>query len=323
MFGPFIQRVRDSLIVVAVMSAIAFMGIHLIGDPIHLLVSPNATAEEVASASRSLGLDRPIYEQYGLFVKHALEGDLGKSFVFNRSALEIVFERMPATMEMAFVALLLALFIGVPLGLVAGLMPDSLAHKFIAGFSIAGVTIPTFWKGLILILIFSVNLGWLPSGGRGETRELFGIAFSFLTWDGIKHMLLPATTLAIFQISMVIRLTESGTRDVVQQEYVRFARAKGVFGLRLLVRHIAPNVMIPVITAVGLEFGHLIAFSVVTESVFAWPGMGKLIIDSILHLDRPVVVAYLMVTVLLVVSINLLVDVLYVVLDPRLRARRK
>ncbi|SDN89809.1 ABC transporter permease [Polaromonas sp. JS666] len=323
MFGPLLQRMRDSLIVVMLMSAIAFTGIHLIGDPIHLLVSPNASTEEVDAAARSLGLDRPVYEQYALFVKHAAEGDLGRSFVFNRPALAIVLERMPATLEMAFVALVLALAIGIPLGLVAGLMPHSWAHKLIAGFSVAGVTIPTFWKGLILILIFSVNLGWLPSGGRGDTEQLFGIAFSFMTWDGLKHMILPAMTLAIFQISMVIRLTETGTRDVVQQEYVRFARAKGVSGLRLLARHIAPNVMIPVVTAVGLEFGHLIAFSVVTESVFAWPGMGKLIIDSILHLDRPVVVAYLMVTVLLVVSINLVVDLLYVILDPRLRARSK
>ncbi|MCM2250759.1 MAG: ABC transporter permease [Ramlibacter sp.] len=321
MLGPFLRRAAQSLIVVALMSAIAFVGINLVGDPVRLLVSPNATPQEVDDAVKSLGLDRPIHEQYLVFVAKALEGDLGRSFVFNRPAVTLVFERMPATLELALVALLMSVLVGVPLGLISGLKPESSIQRVINGFSIAGVTIPTFWIGLILILVFSVNLGWLPSGGRGPTENVLGIPFSFMTWEGLKHILLPALTLSLFKIALVIRLTEAGARDVMQQEYIRFARAKGVSGARLLLRHIAPNVMIPVTTAVGLEFGHLIAFSVVTESVFAWPGMGKLIIDSILQLDRPVVVAYLMVTVLLIVFINLVVDFLYVLLDPRLRVR--
>lgn len=321
MFGPLLKRISQSLVVVVCMSAIAFLGINLVGDPIYLLVSPNATPHEIEAAARSLGLDRPIHEQYLRFMERALQGDLGSSFVFNRPSLEIVLERMPATLELAVAALLMSTLIGIPLGLACGLMPGSVFQRVVGGLSIAGITIPTFWIGLILILIFSVNLGWLPSGGRGETQTVFGVGFSFLTLDGWRHMLLPAVTLSLFKIALVIRLTEAGTRDVVQQEYVRFARAKGVSGARLLARHIAPNVMIPVVTAIGLEFGHLIAFSVVTESVFAWPGMGKLIIDSILQLDRPVVVAYLMVTVLLIVCINLFVDALYVVLDPRLRVQ--
>jgi peptide/nickel transport system permease protein len=321
MFGSLLRRLAQSLVVVVCMSAIAFMGINLIGDPVRLLVSPNATPAEVEEATRALGLDRPVHEQYFSFVSKALQGDLGHSFVFNQPAIALVVERMPATLELALVALVISVAVGIPLGLVSGLRPGSGVQRAIAGFSIAGVTIPTFWIGLILILVFSVNLGWLPSGGRGPTTTILGVPFSFTTWDGLKHILLPAITLSLFKIALVIRLTEAGTRDVMHQEYVRFARAKGVSGARLLMRHIAPNVMIPVATAVGLEFGHLIAFSVVTESVFAWPGMGKLIIDSILHLDRPVVVAYLMVTVLLIVFINLVVDMLYVVLDPRLRTQ--
>lgn len=319
MLGHLFRRVMQSLVVVACMSAVAFLGINLIGDPVRLLVSPNATPAEVEEASRALGLDRPVHEQYLTFVSKALQGDLGHSFVFNQPAVALVFERMPATLELAFVALVLSVAIGIPLGLWAGLRPGSRVQKAIAAFSIAGVTVPTFWIGLILILVFAVNLGWLPSSGRGPTQVIAGIPFSFTSWEGLRHILLPALTLSLFKIALVIRLTEAGTRDVMQQEYVRFARAKGVSGSRLLWRHVAPNVLIPVTTAVGLEFGHLIAFSVVTESVFAWPGMGKLIIDSILHLDRPVVVAYLMVTVLLIVLINLVVDMLYVVLDPRLR----
>jgi peptide/nickel transport system permease protein len=321
MVSQLIRRVLQSLVVVACMSAVAFLGINLIGDPVRLLVSPNATPAEVDEATRALGLDRPVHEQYLAFVSKALRGDLGQSFVFNQPALGLVFERMPATLELAFVALVMSVAIGVPLGLWAGLRPGSRAQKAIAAFSIAGVTIPTFWIGLILILVFAVQLGWLPSSGRGPTQTIAGVAFSFTTWEGLRHIVLPAVTLSLFKIALVIRLTEAGTRDVMHQEYVRFARAKGVSGVRLLWRHVAPNVLIPVTTAVGLEFGHLIAFSVVTESVFAWPGMGKLIIDSILHLDRPVVVAYLMVTVLLIVFINLVVDLLYVVLDPRLRAQ--
>lgn len=319
MFKALLRRLSQSVVVLLVMSLLAFIGIHVIGDPVHMLVNPTASQSEIEEATRSLGLDRPVHEQYLRFLHSAVQGDLGNSFVFNQPALRLIAERVPATLELAVSALLISVLVGIPLGLAAGLNPDGWLHKMAMGTSILGVAVPTFWVGLILILLLSVNAGWFPSGGRGPTVEVLGLQLSFLTLEGLRHLFLPALTLSLFKIALVIRLTEAGTREVAQQEYIRFARAKGVSGVRLMVRHIGPNVMIPVVTAVGLEFAQLIAFSLVTESVFAWPGMGKLIIDSILKLDRPVVVAYLMVTVLIFVTINFLVDALYVVLDPRLR----
>ncbi|MEB0138305.1 MULTISPECIES: ABC transporter permease [unclassified Undibacterium] len=321
MVDMLLKRVAQSGAVLLFMSLLAFAGIHLIGDPIYILVNPNATADEIAAASRHLGLDLPVYQQYWHFAWNALHGDLGTSFVFNRPVLALVAERIPATLELAFCALLLAIGIGIPLGLIAGLRPNGGLHKVIMAGSVLGITMPSFWMGLLFILLFSVQLGWLPSGGRGPTVDILGLDLSITTWNGVRHLLLPALTLALFKIALVIRLTEAGTREVSSQEFIKFARAKGVSGARLMFRHIAPNVMIPIITVLGLEFGHLIAFSLVTESIFAWPGMGKLIIDSILHLDRPVVVAYLMLTLLIIISINLCVDFLYLLIDPRLRSK--
>ena len=321
MIDTLLRRIAQSAVVVLAMSLLAFAGIHLVGDPVYLLVDPAATAAELEAARQSLGLDRPIHQQYLSFLSSALSGDLGRSFVFNQPALGLILERLPATLELAIVSLLISAVIGIPLGLAVGLRDGGWLKRLVSAGSIAGVTVPAFWLSLLLILLFSVNLGWLPSSGRGPVGTLLGIRTSLASWEGLSHLLLPALTLAFANTAIVIRLTEAGTREVVSQEYVRFARAKGVGPLRLMARHIAPNVMIPVVTALGLEFGHLIAFSVVTETVFAWPGMGKLIIDSILRLDRPVVVAYLMVTLLMFVLINLVVDLLYVVLDPRLRTK--
>jgi len=321
MFDMLAKRALQSVLVLFIMSVLAFVGINLVGDPIYLLVPPDAPQAEIARAAQQLGLDLPVWQQYGRFLNNALHGDLGNSFIFNRPALHLIFERMPATLELAVMALLLSAAIGIPFGMWSGMHPGSLVQRLSSGFSILGVSVPVFWLGLILIMLFSVSLGWLPSGGRGPTRSLLGVEVSFLGWDGIKFMLLPALTLALHNIALIMRITEASTREVAGQEYVRFARAKGVGPLRLIARHIAPNVMIPVVTVLGLEFAHLIAFSLVTETIFAWPGMGKLIIDSLLQLDRPVVVAYLMVVLLLFVLINFVVDVLYLILDPRLRAR--
>lgn len=321
MIDSILRRILQASFLVLLMSVLAFVGINLIGDPVQLLVDPAATPAEIEAARQMLGLDKPVPVQYWHFLSRALQGDLGNSFVYNTSAVTVILERMPATLELAFVALILSLGIGIPVGLRAGLYPDGGFNKFVMSISMFGVTMPTFWIGLIFILLFSVNLGWLPSGGRGPTTEVFGIALSITTLEGWKHLLLPALTLSVFKIALVMRLTESGTREVVASEYVKFARAKGVGPARLMFRHIAPNVLIPIVTAIGLEFGHLIAFSVITETVFAWPGMGKLVIDSILQLDRPIVVAYLMVTLLLFIFISLVVDILYLVLDPRLRVK--
>ncbi len=313
MLDMFAKRALQSVLVLFLMSVLAFVGINLVGDPIYLLVPPDATQADIVRATTALGLDLPVHEQYLRFVANALHGELGDSFVFNRPAVTLIFERMPATLELAVAALLLSAAIGIPLGMWAGLHPGSVAQRIAGGFSILGVSIPVFWMGMIMIMVFSVALGWLPSGGRGPTVPVFGVELSFL--------LLPALTLALHNIALVMRITEASTRDVAQQEYVRFARAKGVGPVRLMRKHIAPNVMIPVVTVLGLEFAHLIAFSLITETIFAWPGMGKLIIDSLLQLDRPVVVAYLMVVLLIYVIINFTVDMMYLLLDPRLRTK--
>ena len=226
---------------------------------------------------------------------------------------------MPATLELACCATVLALSIGVPLGLWAGLRPGSLVDRAIQSVSILGFSLPTFWLGLMLIVVFAVQLGWLPASGRGETATVFGLALSFLTWDGVRHLILPAVTLSLLNIAMVIRLTRAGAQEAVLQDYVKFARAKGLTEKRVVGVHVLKNILIPIVTVLALQFGSIIAFAIVTETIFAWPGMGKLIIDSIQLLDRPVIVAYLMVIVALFVVINLVVDLAYSVLDPRVR----
>lgn len=301
------------------MSLIVFVGVNIVGDPVDMLINPEADQAEIERFIRDLGLDRPLHEQYWYFVLNALKGDLGNSFIFNQPALKLIIQRIPATFELAIVALLMAVVIGIPLGVYAGLKPDTRTSKTIMATSILGFSLPTFWVGLMMIMVFAVMLGWLPSFGRGETELLFGIEFSFLTMDGLAHLLLPALNLSLFKMSLVIRLARAGTREVVHQDYIKFARAKGLSQNRIIFVHLMKNIMIPVVTVLGLEFGGLIAFSVVTETVFSWPGMGKLIIDALHNLDRPVVVAYLMIIVLIFVVINLVVDVLYSILDPRVR----
>ncbi len=314
-----IRRLMQSGLVLLVMSFVVFLGIYAVGDPIELLVSPEADQAERARAAAALGLDQPLWRQYGTFLQNALQGDLGRSFVHNEPAIQLIFHRLPATLELAVMALLIAIVIGIPLGMWAGYRPDSLAGKTIMTGSILGFSLPTFWVGLMMIMIFAVALGWLPSTGRGETVSVFGLQFSVFTMDGLAHLLMPAVNLALFKLSLVIRLARAGVREAMLQDYVKFARAKGLPMGRVLGLHVFKNIMIPIVTVLGLEFGGLIAFSVVTETIFAWPGMGKLIIDSINQLDRPVVVAYLMVIVFIVILINLVVDLLYSVLDPRVR----
>ena len=314
-----IRRLMQSIGVVFIMSLLVFVGVNLVGDPVDMLINPEADQAEIDRVIRDLGLDRPVHEQYWYFVLNALKGDLGDSFIFGEPALKLIVQRMPATLELALVALFMAVIVGIPLGVYAGLNPDTKSGKLIMSGSILSFSLPTFWVGLMMIMLFAVILGWLPSTGRGETVPLFGIQVSFLTLDGLSHLLMPAFNLALFKMSLVIRLSRAGAKEVFQQDYIKFARAKGLSTSRIVLVHVMKNIMIPVVTVLGLEFGGLIAFSVVTETVFAWPGMGKLIIDAIQNLDRPIVVAYLMITVLLFVVINLVVDILYSVLDPRVR----
>jgi peptide/nickel transport system permease protein len=318
-----IRRLIQALFVLLAMSVIVFIGVHVIGNPVDILISPEADQAERARVIAALGLDQPLWKQYLLFLVDALHGDLGRSFVFNEPALRLIAERMPATMELAVTAVLMSVILGIPLGLYAGLHPEGAVARTIMAGSILGFSLPTFWVGLMLIMVFAVQLGWLPSTGRGATAELFGIQWSFLTLDGLRHLALPALNLSLFNISLVLRLTRAGVRETLPMDFVKFARAKGLTQARVIFVHVLKNILIPVVTVIGLELGSTIAFAVVTESVFAWPGMGKLIIDSINVLDRPVIVAYLMMIVVLFVTINLVVDLLYTVLDPRVRLEAK
>lgn len=314
-----IRRLMQAAVVVFFMSLLVFSGVYLIGDPVEMLVADDADEYDREMVIKNLGLDQPFYIQYWRFLSAALQGNLGESFVFEEPALLLILDRMPATFELAVCALLIAVVLGIPLGMWAGLRPDSMASKTIMSSSILGFSLPTFWVGIMMIMLFAVHLGWLPSTGRGPTQDLFGVEVSFLTLKGISYVILPAVNLSLFKLSMVIRLSRAGTREVIHQDYIKFARAKGVSRSRIVLVHVLKNIMIPVVTVLGLEFGGLVAFSVVTETVFAWPGMGLLLIDSIGFLDRPVIVAYLMIIVLLFVFINLAVDVMYSVLDPRVR----
>jgi len=313
------RRLVQAFFIVLAMTAIVFVAVSVIGNPVDVLISPEADLIERDQVIKSFGLDQPLWRQYLNFVGALAHGNLGKSFVYGESTFKVILERMPATFELAVSALLLSIALGIPLGLYAGLKPDSLVSKAIMGASILGFSLPTFWVGLLFIMIFAVQLGWLPSTGRGETVTVLGVPWSFLTVDGLRHLVLPAVTLALFNISLVMRLTRAGVREVLPQEYIKFARAKGLKESRVISVHVFKNILIPVVTVIGLEFASLIAFSVVTESIFAWPGMGKLIIDSINKLDRPMIVTYLMMIVVLFITINLVVDFLYTVLDPRVR----
>ena len=316
-----IRRLMQAVLVVFLMSVIVFFGVNVIGDPVDMLISPDADQAEITRTIEALGLDRPIAEQYLYFLKGVATGDFGKSFIFGEPALKLILQHMPATVELALLSLFMAIVLGIPLGLYAGLYPEQKISKAIMAVSILGFSLPTFWVGLMLIMLFAVVLGWLPSTGRGDTAVFLGIESSLWTRDGLSHLFLPALNLALTNISLVIRLTRAGVREAMHQDYIKFARAKGLAESRVISVHLMKNILIPIITVLGLEFGGLLAFSVVTESIFAWPGMGKLLIDSLLQLDRPVVVAYLMIIVVFFVVINLIVDILYSVLDPRVRLR--
>ena len=319
MLGFVIQRCLQAVAVMFAMSVIVFVGVYAIGNPIEVLIPPEAPQDIRAETIARFGLDKPLWEQYFVFLGNSLRGDFGRSFVYNMPVLELILSRLPASLELALAAVLGATVIGIPLGIYAGYRPHSAAARTLMALSILGFSVPTFWVGLILILTFAVSLGWLPAGGRGETVVLFGIPWSFLTPNGLSHLLLPAVNLALFKFAMMIRLARAGTREAMLTDVVRFARAAGLSEWTILVRHVLKLISIPIVTVFGLELGSTLAFAVVTETIFSWPGVGKLIIDSITSLDRPVMVAYLILIAFLFVTINLIVDVIYAALDPRLR----
>ena len=268
------RRLLQSVFVLLLTSVIVFAGVYAIGDPLEILLPSDATAAERAQVARDLNLDAPLPMQYLTFLGSALSGDLGRSFVYNRPALDVIFERLPATLELTFTALILSLLIGLPLGLWAGTRPRTLVDETVMTGSILGFSLPNFWQGMMLVMIFAVWLGWLPSTGRGETGEIFGIRTSFATWDGFRHLILPAINLALAQIALVIRLTRTGVQETMPLDFVKFARARGLSERRILMVHVFKNILIPIVTVLGVEFGSLIAFAVVTETIYAWPGVG-------------------------------------------------
>jgi peptide/nickel transport system permease protein len=317
-----LSRGLQTLAMLAVMSLLVFVGVYLIGDPTAMFIGPNMSTDDIERMRRVMGLDQPLAQQLLHFAASALHGELGVSFTHNRPAIDVILERMPATFELASVAMALALGLGLPLGLYAGLRPRSIAARSIMGLSVLGFSLPGFWVALMLIMVFAVGLGWLPTTGRGSTVAVLGVPLSVLTLDGWRHLVLPAVNLALFPLALIIRLTRAGVVENLRLDYVRYARAKGIAPARILLVHVLKNIAVPIVTVTGLSFGTLLAFAVVTETIFAWPGMGKLIVDAINVLDRPLVVAYILVTVLIFAVINLLVDLAYAALDPRVRLGR-
>jgi peptide/nickel transport system permease protein len=319
MLGHIIGRLGQALIVMLVMSALVFVGVYAIGNPIDVLIGPDVSQDIRLETIARYGLDRPLWEQYFTFLGRILRGDFGRSFVFGMPVLDLILSRLPATLELTLAAVLGAALIGIPAGIYAGYKPDSLFAKFIMTVSILGFSVPTFWIGLVLILAFAVELQWLPAGGRGDTVAIFGVQWSFLTFNGLSHLLLPAANLAFFKLALMTRLARAGTREAMLSDTVKFARAAGLSEWTVLRRHVLRLIAIPLVTVFGLEFASTLAFAVVTETIFSWPGIGKLIIDSIQSLDRPVMVAYLMLVAFVFIAINFAVDLAYVALDPRLR----
>lgn len=319
MLATIIRRLLQTVVVMLVMSALVFAGIYMVGDPVSMLASPEATEAQRTAIRVSLGLNQPLWKQYLIFMGQAVRGDFGNSFLTGEPAMRLILERMLATLELACVAMLLSVLIGVPLGIRAGLKPKAPASRVIMTGSVLGFSLQNFWVGLMLIMIFAVTLGWLPASGRGQTVSVAGLSLSVLTLDGWASLILPAATIALAKCAMIIRVTRAATRESLPQDYIKFARAKGLPEKRVLGVHLLKNILIPIVTVAGLEFGQVVEFAVVTETVFSWPGMGKLLIDSIINLDRPVVVAYLLLIVFFLVMLNLVVNIIYTVLDPRVR----
>jgi peptide/nickel transport system permease protein len=317
-FAFLLQRVTQSAVVLFIVSILVFAGVYAIGDPIELLISPESTAEEIEAARIALGLDKSLGEQYWLYLKGLTQGDLGVSFVYNTPTVTLILQRLTATVELGIVAFALSVLMGIPLGLLAGYYSKTPTDHAIMNGSIFMFSLPNFWQGLLFILLFAVWLNWFPAGDRGAVGVILGIETSLATWDGWRHILLPAFNLALFNAALIIRLTRSSIQEVMSSEYVRYARAKGVSNRRILMRHAFRNIQIPLITVLGLELGNLLAYGIITETVFDWPGMGQLLINSIKLNDRPVIVGYLLIVVVLFVVINTIVDILYTLLDPRI-----
>jgi peptide/nickel transport system permease protein len=317
-----IRRILQSIAVMAVVAFIAFGLFNFTGDPVTFMVGQDATQEERARLRADLGLDLPFYVQFGRFVGRAVQGDFGLSLRQGRKVSTLLKERLPATLELAFVAALLALLLGVPAGVYTALRRDSWLSQFLLAISLIGVSLPTFLIGILLILVFAVILGWLPSFGRGDTVALGWWTTGFLTKSGLKALILPSITLSLFQMTLIMRLVRAEMLEVLRTDYIKFARARGLTDRAVHFGHALKNTLVPVITITGLQLGAIIAFAIITETVFQWPGMGLLFIQAVSFADVPVMAAYLCFIALVFVLINLVVDLLYYAVDPRLRVER-
>ncbi len=322
MFAYIIRRALQSILVMAAVAFVAFALFQYMGDPINQMVAQDATLEQRDALRKLLGLDRPFYVQFLLFLKNLLTGNFGFSFRVGTPVAQIIAERMPATLELVFVAALFALFVGVPAGVYTGLHRHGAISRFMLTVSLIGVSLPTFLIGILLILIFAVMLGWLPSFGRGQTVQLGFWSTGFLTASGLKALILPSITLGLFQTTLIMRLVRAEMLEVLRADYIKFARARGLTNRAVNFGHALKNTLVPVITIAGLQIGGLIAFAIITETVFQWPGMGFLFITSIQFVDVPIMSTYLVLVALCFVIINLIVDLLYFAVDPRLRVDR-
>ncbi|MBM3534726.1 MAG: ABC transporter permease [Alphaproteobacteria bacterium] len=322
MFAYIARRALQSVLVMASVAFVAFALFQYMGDPINQMVAQDASAAEREALRRVLGLDRPFYVQFLVFLKNIATGNFGFSFRVGSPVAQIIAERLPATLELVFVAAMFALFIGVPAGVYTGLHRHGAMSRFMLTISLIGVSLPTFLIGILLILIFAVLLGWLPSFGRGQTVQLGFWSTGFLTTSGLKALILPSITLGLFQTTLIMRLVRSEMLEVLRTDYIKFARARGLTNRAINFGHALKNTLVPVITIAGLQIGGLIAFAIITETVFQWPGMGFLFITAIQFVDVPVMSSYLVLVALFFVIINLIVDLLYFAVDPRLRVER-
>jgi peptide/nickel transport system permease protein len=316
-----LSRLGQAALVMLAVSAVSFTMFRFVGDPVAGMVREDASAQEKAQLRQALGLDQPVVVQYGRFLGRTLQGELGVSYRNQRPVTALIAERLPATLELVLVATLLSLVLGIPLGVLCALQPDGFAVRAVQAISLIGISTPTFVTGIVLILIFAVTLGWLPSFGRGQVVQLGWWSTGFLTASGWKALLLPGITLALYQLTLIMRLVRSEMIDVLASDYIRFARARGLSRRRIHFTLALRNALMPVITVTGLQIGSLIAFAIVTETVFQWPGMGLLFIQAVSFSDVPVMAAYLLFVGLLFIVINTAVDLLYGLVDPRLRVR--
>ena len=322
MLAFIIKRLIEAMLVMLVVAIIAFSLFQYVGDPVVTMLGQDATPEQRDELRRDLGLDQPFYVQFGHFVGNAVQGEFGISYRQGRKVSSLIAERLPATLELSFTAAVLALAIGVPLGVYTALRRKGVLSNIFLAISLIGVSLPTFLIGIFLILFFAVLLGWLPSYGRGDVIKLGSWSTGFLTRDGWSHLILPAITLCLFQLTLIMRLIRSEMLEVLRTDYIKFARARGLSDRAVNFGHALKNTLVPVITITGLQLGALIAFAIVTESVFQWPGMGLLFIQSVNAVDIPIMSAYLCLIALVFVTINLVVDLLYFAVDPRLRIER-